>query len=189
MTARRAADRTRVKESIVILDFGSQYSLLIARRVRELRRLLRASAPRCATGCRGGAQPEGLHPLRRPQQRLRRRRPAWRPPTSSSPSLPVLGICYGMQLLGHQLGGGVTPHDFKEYGPANIEIDEPSPLFADLPSTLAVWMSHGDQVTTLPPGFRALAHSGNSAVRRHRRQPRSLRHPVPPGGRPHASGR
>jgi GMP synthase (glutamine-hydrolysing) len=76
--------------------------------------------------------------------------------------LPVLGICYGMQLFAHQLGGKVAPGVRREYGPAVINIDETSPLFSDLPSTLAVWMSHGDRVTELPPGFRSLAHSANS---------------------------
>jgi GMP synthase (glutamine-hydrolysing) len=76
--------------------------------------------------------------------------------------LPVLGICYGMQLMAHQLGGGVAASAQREYGPAVVEIDESSALFRDLPSNLAVWMSHGDKVTQLPEGFHSLAHSGNS---------------------------
>ena len=76
--------------------------------------------------------------------------------------LPVLGICYGMQLLAHQLGGSVAPSGQREYGHAARDRREPAPLFADLPSTLPVWMSHGDHVTELPPGFRSLARSGNS---------------------------
>ena len=74
----------------------------------------------------------------------------------------MLGICYGMQLLAYQLGGKVDPSTHREYGPAMLEIDEPCALFDDLPSSLAVWMSHGDRVTEPPPGFRSLAHSGNS---------------------------
>jgi GMP synthase (glutamine-hydrolysing) len=161
-TARRAADRSRVKESIVILDFGSQYSLLIARRVRELGvycELLPHDAPLDAVA---DLNPKGFILSGGPASVYDEDAPL-APSYVFESNLPVLGICYGMQLLGHQLGGQVTPHSLKEYGPALIEVDEPSALFRELPSTLSVWMSHGDQVTALPPGFRPLAHSGNSA--------------------------
>ena len=160
-TARRAADRSRVRESIVILDFGSQYSLLIARRVRELGvycELLPHDAPLDAVA---DLNPKGFILSGGPASVYDDDAPL-APSYVYESKLPVLGICYGMQLMGHQLGGQVTPHKLKEYGPALIEIDEPSALFHELPSTLAVWMSHGDQVTGLPPGFRPLAHSGNS---------------------------
>jgi GMP synthase (glutamine-hydrolysing) len=74
--------------------------------------------------------------------------------------VPVLGICYGMQILAHALGGRVTPGKKREYGPAYVEITVPSsPLFSGLPTTLKVWMSHGDRVEELPEGFVPLAHS------------------------------
>jgi GMP synthase (glutamine-hydrolysing) len=76
--------------------------------------------------------------------------------------LPILGICYGMQLLAHQLGGRVEPSDRREYGHAVIHHSSDAGLFAGLPAALPVWMSHGDRITELPPGFRAFAHSDSS---------------------------
>ncbi len=76
----------------------------------------------------------------------------------------MLGICYGMQLLAHQLGGRVAPGRRREYGAARLLVDEPSLLFDGLDSDLAVWMSHGDTIAELPQGFRSLAHSPNSPV-------------------------
>ncbi|MBV8301621.1 MAG: glutamine-hydrolyzing GMP synthase [Candidatus Dormibacteraeota bacterium] len=77
-------------------------------------------------------------------------------------NLPVLGICYGMQLLAHNLGGAVAPSDKREYGHASLTVDDDAGLFNRLPRELSVWMSHGDVVSTLPPGFRSIAHSLNS---------------------------
>jgi GMP synthase (glutamine-hydrolysing) len=151
----------RAAESVVILDFGSQYSLLIARRVRE-----------CGVYCE-------LLPHDAPWEEVEALRPkgiilsggpasVYEPDAPQAPGyvldsgLPVLGICYGMQLLAHQLGGRVDPSREREYGPALIEVGEPSPLFDALPASLPVWMSHGDRVSKLPPGFRTLARSGNS---------------------------
>ena len=77
--------------------------------------------------------------------------------------IPILGICYGIDLLAVDLGGGVAPAERREYGHASVTVDEAAGLFAKLPAELAVWMSHGDVVTALPPGFRPIAHSLNSA--------------------------
>jgi GMP synthase (glutamine-hydrolysing) len=160
-TARRAADRSRVKESVVILDFGSQYSLLIARRVRECGvycELLPHDAPLDKVAelnpkgfiLSGG--PAGVYEEGAPMA----------PAYVFESELPILGICYGMQLMAHQLGGKVDASSHREYGPAVIEIDEPCALFEGLPSSLAVWMSHGDRITEAPPGFRTIGHSSNS---------------------------
>jgi GMP synthase (glutamine-hydrolysing) len=78
--------------------------------------------------------------------------------------LPILGICYGMQLIAHHLGGEVAAAGRREYGPALISIADPDRLFAGLPSEQPVWMSHGDHVLRLPRGFRPLASSANSPV-------------------------
>ena len=78
--------------------------------------------------------------------------------------VPVLGICYGLQLLAHSLGGKVVASSEKEYGPAQIVVTSESPLFADLPSEQPVWMSHGDRVEQLPAGFVSIAESGNSPL-------------------------
>ncbi|HWO73634.1 MAG TPA: glutamine-hydrolyzing GMP synthase [Dehalococcoidia bacterium] len=150
-----------MRESVVVLDFGAQYSLLIARRVRE-----------CGVYCE-------LLPYDAPLDKVAELNPrgfilsggpasVYEPGAPQAPAyvfesgLPVLGICYGMQLMAHQLGGEVSPSSRPEFGPAVLEIDEPSVLFRDLPSSLQVWMSHGDSVTKLPPGFHSVAHSGNS---------------------------
>ncbi len=159
--ARRAADRSRVKESVVILDFGSQYSLLIARRVRECGvycELLPHDAPLNTVAdlnprgfiLSGG--PAGVYEDGAPMA----------PAYVFESELPILGICYGMQLMAHQLGGTVDPSHQREYGQAVIEIDEPCTLFEGLPSSLQVWMSHGDRISEAPPGFRTLGHSSNS---------------------------
>jgi GMP synthase (glutamine-hydrolysing) len=159
--ARETESHLTPRESVVILDFGAQYSLLIARRVRECGvycELLPHDAPY--------AEAERLNP----RAFILSGGPAsvYEPDAPQAPGyvfdsgLPVLGICYGMQLLAHQLGGRVSPGARHEYGPATIEVSEPSPLFASLPAHLPVWMSHGDHVSDLPPGFRPLASSANS---------------------------
>ncbi len=123
-TARRAADRSRVRESVVILDFGSQYSLLIARRVRELGvycELLPHDAPLekvAELNPRGfilSGGPAGVYEADAPLA----------PSYVFDSQLPILGICYGMQLLAYHLGGKVDPSTHREYGPAILELDEP----------------------------------------------------------------
>ncbi len=151
-------------ETVVVLDFGSQYSMLIARRVRE-----------CNVYCE-------LVPWNAPRERVEALRPrafilsggpasVYDPDAPSIPAwvldagVPVLGICYGMQALAHQLGGRVAPSAAREYGHAVIHrAAAPSPVFAGLPDELPVWMSHGDRIVELPPGFAALATSENSPV-------------------------
>ncbi|MBM2832351.1 MAG: synthase, partial [Dehalococcoidia bacterium] len=78
--------------------------------------------------------------------------------------LPVLGICYGMQVIAHQLGGRVAPAGKHEYGHSVLHVSEDSHLFHGLPPSLTVWMSHGDQIIEMPPGFRAMAYTENAPV-------------------------
>jgi GMP synthase (glutamine-hydrolysing) len=156
---------TRQRETIVILDFGSQYSQLIARRVRELEvycELIPYHAPPDEitrldpVGYILSGGPAGVYVPDAPRL----------PDFVLTTEKPVLGICYGMQLLTYHLGGQVDPSDEREYGPAEIQLVDPqAPIFSHLPTatdTLPVWMSHGDRVTRLPPGFHALAQSKNS---------------------------
>jgi GMP synthase (glutamine-hydrolysing) len=150
------------REAIIVLDFGSQYNLLIARRIREAQvycELLPYDTPW-----------EKIAPLN-PKGFILSGGPAsvYEPNAPLAPSyvyekhLPVLGICYGMQVIAKQLGGEVTPGAKREYGHAVMHISqEDSPLFAGLPDSTPVWMSHGDKIETLPPGFKALAYTENS---------------------------
>lgn len=154
-------------DTIVILDYGSQYSQLIARRVREASvycELLPWDAPAekaLALKPRGfilSGGPNSVYDAGAPTL----------PDYVLASGLPVLGICYGMQLLAHHLGGQVARSQRREYGPAELHIDVPqNPLFHQWRGESAshasqVWMSHGDKVEALPAGFAPLAHTANS---------------------------
>ncbi len=152
------------KETIVVIDFGSQYNMLIVRRVRD-----------CHVYCE-------LVPYDTPWEKITTLNPkgfilsggpasVYAPGAPLAPTyiyekhLPVIGICYGMQLIAYQLGGQVSPGEKHEYGHAILHIStEDCPLFAGLPTSLPVWMSHGDQIIEMPPGFKALAYTENSPI-------------------------
>jgi len=150
------------REAIAIIDFGSQYSHLIARRVRECRvycELIPHDAPweRIAS-----LQPKGFILSGGPASVYQPGAPL-APVNIYDSNVTILGICYGMQVLAHQLGGQIASGAKREYGQAILHIsDETSSLFADLPSSLPVWMSHGDQIVEIPPGLKALAYTENS---------------------------
>jgi GMP synthase (glutamine-hydrolysing) len=142
------------EETVVVLDFGSQYSLLIARRVRELNVYCdvlpwNASQERIAA-----LRPKGLILSGGPASVYDPGAPLI-PTYVLEGKAPVLGICYGMQALAYQLGGTVAPAQRREYGHAVIHRKADAPLWSELPADLSVWMSHGDQVLELPPGFHA----------------------------------
>ncbi len=149
--------------TIVILDFGSQYSQLIARRVRELQiycELFPWNAPAEQVMA---LRPKGFILSGGPASVYETGAPYLQPYVLES-GLPILGICYGMQALTHALGGKVHPSAHREYGPALVEAAAPSALLPPSPSPLAVWMSHGDRIETPPPGFVPLAKSANSPI-------------------------
>ncbi len=150
-------------QHVVVLDFGAQYSQLIARRIRE-----------CRVYCE-------LLPAATSVEELRARRPAGivlsgGPPSVYDPGapsldltvydlgIPVLGICYGMQLMARQLGGRVIPGERREYGRAELSVLNAGSIFQDLGSTMHCWMSHGDRVEAPPTGFLALGRTANSPV-------------------------
>ena len=150
-------------QTIVVLDFGSQFTQLIARRLREL------------------SVYSEILPFDTPLAEIARRHPvgivlSGGPKSVSEPGapqcelgvyaagVPVLGICYGMQLMTHALGGEVAPAPHREFGLATIEVQPEAPLFATVPSTLRVWASHGDFVKSAPPGFQVTATSANAPV-------------------------
>jgi GMP synthase (glutamine-hydrolysing) len=149
--------------TVVILDFGAQYSRLIARRVRE-----------------ANVYSE-IFPYDTPWEEIERRNPAAiilsGGPESTlaakapgvdarlwTSGLPVLGICYGIQLIARDLGGTIVPATHREFGPATLELQGQSPLFAGAEKRSRVWMSHGDTVKIPPPGFTTLARTASCEV-------------------------
>ncbi len=148
-------------EKILILDFGSQYTQLIARRLRELGVYCEIHAGPMPGERIRAFRPRGIVLSGGPASVLAAGSP--RPdPAVWEAGVPVLGICYGLQLLAHELGGKVDNSAHREFGPATVEVRSESPLFAGLPGTLEVWMSHGDRVEAIPPGFRPIASTGNA---------------------------
>src|SRR5579862_1626508 len=154
-------------QTVLILDFGGQYTQLIARRVRENR-----------VYCE-------IQPFDLPLDEIRRRRPiglilsggpqcVLDPGAPGAPAelfalgVPVLGICYGMQVIAHVLGGEIERADRgREYGRAEVSLvspDGPGGLFAGLSGTATVWMNHGDRVRRMPPGFRATASTDSVPI-------------------------
>jgi len=148
---------------VLILDFGSQFTQLIARRVRENR-----------VYCE-------VHPFDLALEEIRRREPVGIVLSGGPQSvydedaalparelfelgIPVLGICYGMQAAAHLLGGEVVPAARREYGRAEVEVGEPGTLFAGLGARETVWMSHGDHVTAAPAGATETARTGNAGI-------------------------
>ena len=147
--------------TIVILDFGSQYTQLIARRIREFN-VFSVVLPCTATLEQVRALgPKGLILSGGPCSVYDADAPA-ADPRLLEMGLPVLGICYGLQFIVHHLGGRVEPAPAREYGHAEVQVLTETPLFHGLPRTLQVWMSHGDEAKTLPEGFLLTAQTANA---------------------------
>ncbi len=144
--------------SVPVLDFGSQTAQLIVRRVRELGVYSELIPCDAAAEAVWRLNPRGLILSGGPASVYEPGAPQL-PTWLRTADLPVLGICYGMQLQSHALGGQVVPAGAREYGPVTIEVTDGGPLFAGTPREQPVWMSHGDRIEALPPGFRALARS------------------------------
>jgi len=150
-------------QSIVVLDFGAQYSQLIARRIREqnvFSVVLPCTAP--IDEIKSYA-PAGIILSGGPSSVYDQDAPVADPRVFSL-GLPVLGICYGLQLMTHVLCGKVRPADKREYGHATVEILDGSRLFTGLPKLLSVWMSHGDEAMELPQGFRLIGQTPNAVA-------------------------
>ncbi|MGI8589131.1 MAG: glutamine-hydrolyzing GMP synthase [Chloroflexia bacterium] len=163
-TSESAAPHPTGHDTVVVLDYGSQTSQLIVRRVREAGvycELLPYDAP--------AERAAALHPrayiLSGSPASVYEEGAPWLPDYVLGDGVPVLGICYGLQLLAHHLGGRVAPFVRREYGPAEVEQTDAgreSPLLAGLPDAFPAWMSHGDSIEAPPEGFRVLAVSGNA---------------------------
>jgi GMP synthase (glutamine-hydrolysing) len=160
-------------DRILILDFGAQYSQLIARRIREQRVYCEIQPPNLSLAAIRAFAPRGIVLSGGPSSVYAEGAPSVDPGIYEL-GVPVLGICYGQQLMAQQLGGVVEKADHREYGRAALHVEKPHPLFAGLgDADRNVWMSHGDRVRALPEGFEVIATSANSpfAAVAHRTRP------------------
>jgi len=147
-------------EIVIILDFGAQYTQLIARRVREAGVYCEILPFSVTLEDLLSRHPVGLIFSGGPSSVYDQKAPHPNNDLLAKVHVPVLGICYGLQLIAHKLGGQVVPSDNREYGYGRLTVIEPSSrLFRGLPSELDVWLSHGDHVTALPEGFRMTART------------------------------
>jgi GMP synthase (glutamine-hydrolysing) len=158
---RAPGDRPAEPDTVIVLDFGSQFAQLIARRVRELNvysELLPHDTSLAEIERRGAraiilsGSPNSVYDAGAPKP----------DPAIWGGRLPVLGICYGAQLMASELGGDVLPTSKREYGPATVTITAPDGLFRELDRDQPVWMSHGDSITRLPEGFAATAQTDST---------------------------
>jgi GMP synthase (glutamine-hydrolysing) len=149
--------------SIVVLDFGAQYSQLIARRVRE-QNVFSVVLP-CSSSIDQIRKhsPVGIILSGGPASVYDKDAPTADPQIFTL-GVPVLGICYGLQFMAHALGGKVLAAKHREYGHAQVEVIEDSELFCGLPRSLEVWMSHGDEALELPSGFKLIAKSPSAVA-------------------------
>ncbi|MFM6753402.1 MAG: glutamine-hydrolyzing GMP synthase [Dolichospermum sp.] len=149
------------QQIIVILDFGSQYSELIARRIRETQVYSEVLSYRTTAEQLRQLNPKGIILSGGPNSVYSDFAPhcdseIWKL------GIPVLGVCYGMQLMVNQLGGEVVKAERGEYGKASLHIDDPTDLLTNVEEGTTMWMSHGDSVINVPPGFGLLAHTHNT---------------------------
>ena len=152
-----------MRETVFVIDFGSQYNQLIARRVRQLGVYCEVVPPQTGWNELAERSPKALILSGGPASVLEADAVRLDAQVLES-HVPVLGICYGMQLLASMLGGTVRKSDVREYGPASLQVEASDGLFAGCGERMQVWMSHGDAVETPPPGFRVLAHTQDCGV-------------------------
>ena len=148
-----------MRDTLIILDFGSQYTRLIARRLREAQVFCEIFHWQTPAADVMALQPKGFILSGGPASVYKANAPAL-PDYVISSGLPVLGICYGMQLIAHSMGGRVSPDNEREYGDTQVEISQNTSLLPT--SSYRVWMSHGDCIESLPDGFSALGASPGS---------------------------
>jgi len=160
---RSTTDSASGHHLVAILDFGSQYTQLIARRVRELEIYCEFFAHDSTPEELTARSVRAIILSGGPASVLQENAPAPHPGIFQM-GLPVLGICYGMQLMGRFLGGCVIPSERREFGPARMEVMGASPLLRDLSPEMEIWMSHGDSIQELPPGFQVLGRTENCPI-------------------------
>ena len=151
------------KERILILDFGSQYTQNIARRVRELNVYSEIRPYFMKADDILKFQPKGIILSGGPASVVEDGAPVCDAKIFDM-KIPILGVCYGMQLIAHLMKGEVDPAPEREFGRAELMVKEFSRLFDGVRNNSAVWMSHGDKISRLPPDFRTTAYTGNSPI-------------------------
>jgi GMP synthase (glutamine-hydrolysing) len=152
-----------MRETVLVLDFGSQYTQLIARRIRELGVYSEIKPFLFSVDEIEKAEPKAIVLSGGPASVWDEGSPSLNPKIFDL-NIPILGICYGMQLTAQLLGGRVERSERREFGPAEIKITDNSDIFHSIPPKTKVWMSHGDRVLGLPEGFTTIATSENSPV-------------------------
>src|SRR2546423_4421142 len=146
---------------LVVLDFGSQYTQLIARRVRESKVYCEILPYNASLEKISSLKPKGIILSGGPASVYERDAPKPSFNLHENLDCPIFGICYGLQIIAYELGGEVHPSPNREYGYARLQVADPESLiFKDLPDEMDVWMSHGDHVTKAPQGFRVTANTG-----------------------------
>ncbi|HEV3063377.1 MAG TPA: glutamine-hydrolyzing GMP synthase [Vicinamibacterales bacterium] len=153
-------------QTVIVLDFGSQYTQLIARRLRELSVYSEVWAPDTPADKIRARRPVGMILSGGPKSVSDASAPKCDPAVFDV-GIPVLGICYGMQLMAYTLGGAVEPAPQREYGHATVTVSgggAPAALFANVPGEIRVWASHGDLVAAAPSGFSVVATSANAPI-------------------------
>ncbi|MBV6621602.1 MAG: glutamine-hydrolyzing GMP synthase [Rivularia sp. (in: Bacteria)] len=154
-------ERQLNRQMIAILDFGSQYSELIARRIRETQVYSEVLSYRTTAEQLRQLNPKGIILSGGPSSVYDAKAPCCDPEIWNL-GIPILGVCYGMQLMVQQLGGEVRKSERGEYGKAALHIDDPVDLLANVEDGTTMWMSHGDSVLKMPAGFELLAHTANT---------------------------
>jgi GMP synthase (glutamine-hydrolysing) len=151
------------KESILVLDFGSQYTQLIARRVRDLGVYSLIKPFNIGVDEIISLHPKGIILSGGPSSVYEKEAPLPSPQLLEM-DIPILGICYGLQVMAFLLGGEVLRAPRREYGRAELLLDDTTDLFSQIDTPLTVWMSHGDHLTKLPAGFKVIGHTSNSPI-------------------------
>ncbi len=150
-------------QTVLVLDFGAQYSQLIARRIRECHVYCELLPHTTSLAEIMARRPRGIVLSGGPDSVYQDGAPSLDPALYAQ-GIPILGICYGMQLMARQLGGEVAPGAQREFGKTELRVQAPGSLFAGLNDHLVCWMSHGDRVDAPPPGFTAAARTENAPV-------------------------
>ena len=151
------------KELVVVIDFGGQYNQLVARRVRECNVYCEIYSYKTDLEKIRAMHPMGIILTGGPNSCYEENAPACSPELFRL-GIPVLGLCYGAQLMSLVLGGRVERADTKEYGKTEVHVDNVSPLFAGVAEDTICWMSHNDYIAQMAPGFRAIATTANCPV-------------------------